>query len=992
MFVRKKEKQKMPTVSGSSGASDPRDPSKVTSSFHIRTGVAPATTHDGLGVTMAILAQMAISAESAKAAFLRKVNDKLISTGKSFYDYQVEALKKITESRIAKILQEKIIGNDRTRPQRLTKSSLIVSPTGSGKTTIFSSEILHDVNQGKKVLVLTHRDFLRGQIDARLKELCPDESAAKLINNKIQFIQGKKGENGLDNASATKPISIASVQTLSRYRDQLPEFFSEFDTIVMDEAHHYSAADYLATLDSVVNMIPVSRPLKIVGATATPLRHTPGVVPLKDIFPLGNIVWTRTMLQLIRDGKLKSPKGIRIETSLGEELRLDPETQNVNSKDMERLSRDPEFIDLLFNAYRDNCNVGNGKDAKKLKNAIFFAHDTHAADLLLEKAIKEKIPVAMVLGDRTVTVDPKTWEITTYSSEKDKFKQREQVFKEFGSKYKMLINVDVLTEAADLPQTQAVVQATLTRSIPKLQQMIGRGMRIDPKKPNDKTFDFIYIDPKTREKFAFANLATLGLEDLERIELEGRPGRMGGPPQEINPNWSATGTIEEGIFIDRPNPEWVKVLDQALRQTVENHPSFKDINEQQYADDPVTNWRMKKAEAINRLTQLIFMEQLTSLNLNDLVIGNDILFGAHASTHLKEAQHIFRGMLKILNLDLAEMTTRFPRLVGFEDFATLKDFMRELSPQRPENLTDFLFVTNENYGIDADLISKLYFETNDSTKPLAEIFDEIWQDCPSWEKTFDKVRAGIDADASLNGLTKAKVLNGLNKLLSTKIPGANPPEASLVDLESVRHFKAFALRHNLAGRLKGYTSFEPKFIERLELAVWLDQNQKDLNLNRLKGDRVDKLRSISMKQQIPKTSTAANLVDKLLKAEKELRLHGPLDRYESVAEHLKFMLEDIDPEIQWTKLAIPASLQTAPQIDKALRRIYDNSELDKYDPDVVKEIRSKCCDRSFATKLVEHLECVHLVTGLLKDRRVTDPSTPAQQQLSKMVKDLCSEQ
>lgn len=926
---------------------------------------------------ISVLKELSRSGHSARGTFLRHIDNHLARLGKAFYPYQIEALRRFATIRPKQILQAPIagpFGGLRSRPKRIARSSLLISPTGSGKTSIFSPEILNDVREGKRVLVLTHRNFLSHQILKRIKDSCPDNLKDELLNDKIQIIRGKKTskkkqsantlikEVGLKDADKNKPITIASVQTLNMNIDKLPKFFKDFDTIVIDEAHHYTADNYLQTLDAVVAKIPKETDLKIIGATATPLRHTSGVVPISDIFPLENIVWTRSMLQLIIDGKLKEPHGIRINTNLGEDLKINRETQNVNKEDIRRLTEKPEFNKLFFDTYEKNC---------KGKNAIFFANDRGSAKAMLKEAIDRKIPVAMILGNRTVLVDPKTWKKTIITDKQEALDARETVFKEFGKSIKMIINCKVLTEAVDLVKTQVIGHGSLTRSTPELQQIIGRGMRLDPDHPEETQFDFIYIDPETKEKFGFANLATLGLEQFEPLNQGGIEG-AGTGPLTIDPlqeNLALDGTVIEGGFVDKPDPEWKKILDEALLKAIKSDLHFMGLS-------TVKNLELKLQNARIRLTELLGLTTNSKLNLTDLVVGSDILFGAHGCTKIREAQRIFRDMVKLLpGLDLQEIQIRFPRLTGFETFEDLKKFMRSLYPQRPEKSSKFLEMTNARFGIDEKYIESLSrAEGLGNTPSLAEIFDDIWSDSPSWNAVCNEVCEHLTEHPKDKEMTSRKLLNALNRFLKTI---GSKAEAKAIDLESIRNLQVFTYRNKLTAQ-KAYAEFIDAFIPNLERIVWLEKNQADLDKDKLSPEQIAKLTGepISMQKALIKSiERSKDIMYEILDKASGLRKYGRLDSHGSIVEHLKKLLATpLKNELK--DFSLPASLQTSGAITALLQKIGTNCPKLK---GILPRIEST---------LLEHLGCMNSVMQYLKKLESTSDVNP--KLIAKMKKDLFS--
>ena len=106
------------------------------------------------------------------------------------------------------------------------------SPTGSGKTVIFSYIANGAINQGSKVVILVHRQELILQTSLALAKFqIPNAiiAPASVIKSSAQIQYRELGRNYIDLKS---PCVVASVQTLGR---RLDEFTNYFDFIITDE-------------------------------------------------------------------------------------------------------------------------------------------------------------------------------------------------------------------------------------------------------------------------------------------------------------------------------------------------------------------------------------------------------------------------------------------------------------------------------------------------------------------------------------------------------------------------------------------------------------------------------------------------------------------------------------------------------------------------------------------------------------------------------------
>lgn len=127
------------------------------------------------------------------------------------------------------------------------RSVLVVSPTGSGKTTIASEIARSAVERGRRVLWLAHRSELVEQGFDRLKEFglsCGAISAS-----------ASRAPNPF------APVQVASIQTLLARPDQRPSA----DVVIWDEAHHAPSDLWSGLAEHYASSA-------LLGFTATPER------------------------------------------------------------------------------------------------------------------------------------------------------------------------------------------------------------------------------------------------------------------------------------------------------------------------------------------------------------------------------------------------------------------------------------------------------------------------------------------------------------------------------------------------------------------------------------------------------------------------------------------------------------------------------------------------------------------------------------------------
>lgn len=115
------------------------------------------------------------------------------------------------------------------------RSSLIVLPTGTGKTIVFSAIIEEVVRRGGKVLVLAHREELLNQ------------AADKLARTTGLGCAVEKAEAcSLD---TWYNVTVGSVQSLQREKRREKFGPDYYDVIIVDEAHHAISPSYRSVID-----------------------------------------------------------------------------------------------------------------------------------------------------------------------------------------------------------------------------------------------------------------------------------------------------------------------------------------------------------------------------------------------------------------------------------------------------------------------------------------------------------------------------------------------------------------------------------------------------------------------------------------------------------------------------------------------------------------------------------------------------------------------
>ncbi len=174
------------------------------------------------------------------------------ASGVVLRDYQLEALDAID------------------REHATHRSTLLVLATGLGKTTAFAEHIARRHVLGEQALVLAHREELVTQAGDRIRE----QTGLRVGIEMAQQRDGTSAQMMLDGRGRPDVI-VASVQTLSRATRLKRLDVARVRTVVIDEAHHATAASYSRVLDAMPKAT-------VLGVTATPDRADE--IGLREVF------------------------------------------------------------------------------------------------------------------------------------------------------------------------------------------------------------------------------------------------------------------------------------------------------------------------------------------------------------------------------------------------------------------------------------------------------------------------------------------------------------------------------------------------------------------------------------------------------------------------------------------------------------------------------------------------------------------------------------
>lgn len=319
--------------------------------------------------------------------------------------------------------------------------TLLVLPTGTGKTVVFSAITEEVVREGARVLIMAHRGELLEQAADKLKKFtglgCAVEKADETCLN------------------SWFRVVVGSVQSLMR-ENRLSKFPSDyFDYIIIDEAHHVLSDSYQRVLDHFGDA-------KVLGVTATPDRG--------DMKNLGqffeSLAFQYSLPAAIRDGYLSKIKAITIP------LKLDISSVSQQNGDF-KASEIGTALDPYLEQIADEMLV----HCKNRKTVVFLP------------LVKTSQKFRDILNNKGFSAG----EVNGNSAD------RAQVLQDFNDgKYDVLCNSMLLTEGWDCPSVDCIVVLRPTKIRSLYCQMVGRGTRLSPETGKDHLLllDFLWMTEK----------------------------------------------------------------------------------------------------------------------------------------------------------------------------------------------------------------------------------------------------------------------------------------------------------------------------------------------------------------------------------------------------------------------------------------------------------------------------------------------------------------
>lgn len=317
--------------------------------------------------------------------------------------------------------------------------TLLVLPTGTGKTIVFASVAADQVRAGDRVLILAHRGELLEQAADKLQRSTGLVSAVE-----------KAESTCLDSWFR---VVVGSVQTLQRTArlERFPQDY--FGTIIIDEAHHAITDGYRRILDYFSGA-------KVLGVTATPDRGD--MRNLGEVFD--SLAFEYKLTDAIKEGYLCKIMAQTIP------LQLDITSVTMSGGDYA-----VGDLGTALDPYLEQIAAEMARRCKSRKTVVF---------LPLIKTSQKFRDLLNTYGFRAAEVNGQS-------------DDRRQVLADFDAgKYNVLCNSMLLTEGWDCPSVGCVVVLRPTKVRSLYSQMVGRGTRLSPGKTDLLLLDFLWMTDK----------------------------------------------------------------------------------------------------------------------------------------------------------------------------------------------------------------------------------------------------------------------------------------------------------------------------------------------------------------------------------------------------------------------------------------------------------------------------------------------------------------
>ncbi len=331
--------------------------------------------------------------------------------------------------------------------------AVIVLPTGAGKSLVIAE--MARLAKGR-VLVLAH-----------VKELVEQN------HEKYQSYGLDAGiySAGLQKKESHQKVIFGSIQSVARASHS---FFKDFTLLIIDECHRVSLEEESQYAQVVAKLQKNNPQICILGLTATPYRlglgwiyneNHQGKIQTTEKRFFKRCVFELPLEYMIRNKFLTPPVKVDIPVTCYDFSELTQKDRMYRASEIDEILRTQRRLTPLI--IKNIIDITHRYQRKGVM--IFSSTVKHAIEIM------ECLPpdqARVILGD---TED----------------QQRDSIIEDFKQKkFKYLVNVSVLTTGFDAPHVDVIAILRPTESVSLYQQIIGRGLRLDPGKKDCFVLDY----------------------------------------------------------------------------------------------------------------------------------------------------------------------------------------------------------------------------------------------------------------------------------------------------------------------------------------------------------------------------------------------------------------------------------------------------------------------------------------------------------------------
>ena len=349
--------------------------------------------------------------------------------------------------------QQEAVDNCLTYFRKSRQPAVIVLPTGAGKSLVIAE--LAKIARGR-VLVLAH-----------VKELV-EQNHAKYSSFGLEAGIYSAGLNQKD---TKQKVIFGSIQSVARAKES---FFDDFSLLIIDECHRVNSEGDTQYASVIKKLTDQNEGLCILGLTATPYRlgmgwiyeyNQQGELKTQEKRFFKQCVYELPLEYMIKNRYLTSPIKIDIPVTCYDFSEITDKGRMYTTSEVEELIKKQKRLTPLI--IKNIIDITENYNRQGVM--IFSSTVKHAEEIL---AALPEGQAKIVIGD---TEDH----------------ERDQIIQDFkDKKFKYLVNVSVLTTGFDAPHVDVIAILRPTESVSLYQQIIGRGLRLDPNKKDCFILDY----------------------------------------------------------------------------------------------------------------------------------------------------------------------------------------------------------------------------------------------------------------------------------------------------------------------------------------------------------------------------------------------------------------------------------------------------------------------------------------------------------------------